>query len=108
MPLSRHDTGRRRTPGRRRVLFFGTYDARLYPRVRVLQEGFESLGDDVVECNVPLGLDTGLRVKMLRRPWLAPLLLVRLVQAWSRLVWRSRGLGRVDLVVVGYMGHFDV
>ena len=28
---------------RRRVLFFGTYDARRYPRVRVLREGFAAL-----------------------------------------------------------------
>src|SRR2546430_10359329 len=66
-------TPRTRRTGRR-VLFFGTYDARRYPRVRVLQEGFATLGDEVLECNVPLRLDTAARVKMLRRPWLvAPL-----------------------------------
>ena len=100
--------GRRRRPGRRNVLFFGTYDARTYPRVRVLQEGFAALGDDVLECNVPLGLDTSMRVRMLRRPWLVPVLAFRLAVAWSRLWWRSRRLPEVDLVVVGYMGHFDV
>jgi glycosyltransferase involved in cell wall biosynthesis len=100
--------GRRRLPGRRRVLFFGTYDARRYPRIRVLQEGFKALGDEVVECNVPLGLDTDMRVRILRRPWLAPLLAFRIALAWARL-WRcSRHAGVVDLVVVGYMGHFDV
>ncbi|HZO34956.1 MAG TPA: glycosyltransferase [Gaiellaceae bacterium] len=100
--------GRRRFRGRRRVLFFGTYDARLYPRVLVLKEGFEALGDEVLECNVPLGIDTAMRVRMLRRPWLAVFLLVRLVVAWTRLWWRARRLPAVDLVVVGYMGHFDV
>ena len=93
---------------RRRVVFFGTYDARKYPRVRGLQEGFAALGDEVLECNVPLGLDTAARVKMLRRPWLVPLLLVRLAAAWLRLVVRSRHHRDVDVVVVGYMGHFDV
>jgi glycosyltransferase involved in cell wall biosynthesis len=92
----------------RRVLFFGTYDARRYPRVRVLQEGFAALGDDVLECNVPLPLDTAARVKMLRRPWLVPLLAVKLAATWFRLIARSRGCRGVDLVVVGYMGHFDV
>jgi glycosyltransferase involved in cell wall biosynthesis len=101
-------TGRRTTPGRRRILFFGTYDAKLYPRIRVLQEGFAALGDEVVECNVPLAVDTAMRVRMLRQPWLAPLLLVRLGVAWSQLWCRSRRLPVVDLVVVGYMGHFDV
>ena len=92
----------------RRVLFLGTYDARRYPRVRVLQEGFVTLGDEVLECNVPLRLDTAARVKMLRRPWLVPVLAVKLVATWVRLIARSRGCRGVDLVVVGYMGHFDV
>jgi glycosyltransferase involved in cell wall biosynthesis len=104
----RPPAGRRRDPGRRRVLFFGTYDARKYPRVQVLQEGFEALGDEVVECNVPLGLDTAMRVRILRHPWLAPVLLTRLAIAWARLWRRSRRLPLIDLVVVGYMGHFDV
>src|SRR6478672_2899199 len=92
----------------RRVLFFGTYDARRYPRVRVLQEGFAALGDEVLECNVPLRLDTAARVKMLRRPWLVPLLAAKLASTWIRLIARSRRCRGVDLVVVGYMGHFDV
>jgi glycosyltransferase involved in cell wall biosynthesis len=90
------------------VLFFGTYDARRYPRVRVLQEGFAALGDDVLECNVPLRLDTAARVRMLRRPWLLPLLAAKLAATWIRLIARSRRFRGVDLVVVGYMGHFDV
>lgn len=100
--------GKRRLPGRRRVLFFGTYDARLYPRILVLREGFEALGDEVVECNVPLRLGTAMRVRMLKQPWLLPLLALRIGGAWARLWWRSRRLPVVDLVVVGYMGHFDV
>ncbi len=100
--------GRRKLPGRRRVLFFGTYDARLYPRIRVLQEGFAALGDEVVECNVPLGFDTAMRVRILKQPWLVPILVVRLAGAWWRLWLRSRRLPPIDLVVVGYMGHFDV
>ncbi len=100
-------TPRTRRTGRR-VLFFGTYDARRYPRVRVLQEGFAALGDEVLECNVPLRLDTAARVKMLRRPWLVPLLAAKLASTWIRLIARSRRCRGVDLVVVGYMGHFDV
>src|SRR5437763_1082303 len=61
--------GARTTPGRRRVLFFGTYDATVYPRIAVLREGFAALGDDVIECNEPLRVPTGLRVRMLRPPW---------------------------------------
>src|ERR1044071_8896282 len=100
-------TPRTRRTGRR-VLFFGTYDARRYPRVRVLQEGFAALGDDVLECNVPLRLDTAARVKMLRRPWLVPVFVAKLAATWVSLIVRSRRFRGVDLVVVGYMGHFDV
>jgi glycosyltransferase involved in cell wall biosynthesis len=92
----------------RRVLFFGTYDARKYPRVQVLQEGFAGLGDDVLECNVPLRLDTAARVQMLRRPWTVPLLAIKLASCWVRLIACARRFRGVDLVVVGYMGHFDV
>src|SRR5947208_2073337 len=41
--------GARRTPGRRRVLFFGSYDAAIYPRIAALLEGFATLGDDTEE-----------------------------------------------------------
>lgn len=91
-----------------RVLFFGTYDARRHPRVQVMSEGFAERGDIVCECNIPLGIDTAQRVDMLRRPWLVTLLIVRLARSWWGLWRRSRGIPRPDLIVVGYMGHFDV
>jgi glycosyltransferase involved in cell wall biosynthesis len=90
------------------VLFFGTYDARRYPRVQVLQEGFAALGDEVLECNVPLRIGTAERVRMVRRPWRALKLPWRIAVCWLQLWRRSRALPPVDLVVVGYMGHFDV
>ena len=91
-----------------RVLFFGTYDAEAMTRIRVLQEGFAALGDQVEECNVPLALDTAWRVRILQRPWLLPVLAYRLCSAWARLLARARGRVEPDAVVVGYMGHFDV
>jgi glycosyltransferase involved in cell wall biosynthesis len=90
------------------VLFFGTYDSTIYPRVAVLREGFEALGDDVVECNAPLRVPTGLRVQMLRKPWLAVVLVGHILRCWATLVRRARHTGHVDLIVVGYMGQFDV
>jgi glycosyltransferase involved in cell wall biosynthesis len=62
----------------------------------------------VIACNVPLGLDTEARVAMLRQPWRLPLLGWRLAAAWARLVRRRRAVGDVDVVLVGYLGHFDV
>jgi glycosyltransferase involved in cell wall biosynthesis len=91
-----------------RVLFFGTYDARRHPRVRVLQQGLAARGDEIVECNVPLGVDTAQRVSALRRPWTAPRVASRVLASWRTLRARAKGVERPDAVVVGYMGHFDV
>ncbi|MCA1834360.1 MAG: glycosyltransferase [Actinomycetota bacterium] len=91
-----------------RILFFGTYDAGRHPHVRVLQEGFDQLGDTVIECNEPLGFSTAQRVQMVRRPWLGLALIARVARCWWRLWRRARTLRNVDAVFVGYMGHFDV
>lgn len=91
-----------------RLLFFGTYDARRHPRVEVLIEGFRANGDEVAECNVPLGLDTSDKVRLLKKPWLLPLFFARLLWAWALLAVRSRRHRDVDAVVVGYLGHADV
>jgi glycosyltransferase involved in cell wall biosynthesis len=91
-----------------RVAVFGTYDTRLHPRVATIVEGLRAHGDDVVECNAPLGFDTAARVAMLNRPWRVPLLAARIARCWWRLARQARRLSTVDAVVVGYLGHFDV
>jgi glycosyltransferase involved in cell wall biosynthesis len=100
--------GRRREPGRRRVLFFGTYDAAVYPRIAVLEEGFRAHGDEVITCNEPIRVPTALRVQMLRKPWLGAILVKEILRCWVKLARRARTVGHVDVVVVGYMGQFDV
>jgi glycosyltransferase involved in cell wall biosynthesis len=91
-----------------RVLGFGTFDLQVHPRAAVLLEGLRASGDDVSVVNEPLGLDTASRVAMLQQPWRVPLLVLRLLQRWFRLLRRVRGRARPDVVVVGYLGHFDV
>lgn len=91
-----------------RVLFFGTYDARRHPRVAVLREGLRASDVELLECNVPLGLDTAARVELLSRPWLLPALGLQLAAAWRRLRRCARLLPEPDVVLVGYLGHFDV
>jgi glycosyltransferase involved in cell wall biosynthesis len=97
-----------------RVLLFGTYDADAHPRVAVLRDGLRLALEDgggghtIDECNAPLGLSTAARVSMLRRPWLLPQLASRLARAWATLIRRVRRRPRPDVVVVGYLGHFDV
>ncbi len=91
-----------------RVLVFGTYDATTHPRVATIAAGLAKHGWPVLECNAPLGLSTADRVAMLRRPWRLPLLAVRLAARWARLARLARRVPRPDLVLVGYLGHFDV
>jgi len=94
-----------------RWVAFGTYDVDRHPRVGALIEGLRAAGDDVVEVNRPLRLDTAARVEMLRRPWRLPLLAWQLSRCWLALARGARALPadqRLDAVLVGYLGHFDV
>jgi glycosyltransferase involved in cell wall biosynthesis/SAM-dependent methyltransferase len=91
-----------------RVLVFGTYDTSMHPRVATIAEGLRAGGADVAECNAPLGLDTAARVDMLARPWRAPALAVRLARRWATLALVARRQPAPDVVIVGYLGHFDV
>jgi glycosyltransferase involved in cell wall biosynthesis len=91
-----------------RVLFFGSYDVHQHPRVQVLQEGLAARGHEILECNAPLGFDTAARVRVVKQPWRAPELGVRLTRAWARLWRMSRAMPYADAVLVAYMGHFDV
>ncbi len=91
-----------------RALLFGTYDTSMHPRIATIAEGLRAAGADVSECNAPLGLDTAARVDMLARPWRAPALLGRLASRWATLARSARRQPAPDVVVVGYLGHFDV
>lgn len=91
-----------------RVIAFGSFDRRMHQRVQVLIEGLRAHGYTVEECNVPLGIGTVERVRMLRRPWLALGFLLRLVGSWWRLWHRARSMEPADTVLVGYLGHLDV
>lgn len=93
-----------------RVLLFGTYDDAVHPRARVLREGLEAHGVEVRDHNVGLGLSTADRVRMLEQPHRLYLLVARVLWCWARLLVRTvrEPRPRPDLVVVGYLGHFDV
>lgn len=91
-----------------RVVVFGTYDAARHPRIGVMMEGLIAHGHDILELNEPLGLDADAKVRVLREPWRIVGLAARLLHKWWRLWSRARQLEPPDVVVVGYMGHFDV
>jgi glycosyltransferase involved in cell wall biosynthesis len=92
----------------RTVLFFGTYDSKAHPRVQVVIDGLRARGLAIEECNAPLGLDTQARVALLAKPWTAPLFAIRLLSKWLQLWRKASALPTADVVVVPYMGHFDV
>jgi len=91
-----------------RVTVFGTYDAKAHPRVGIIADGLRAHGYEVQECNAPLGLDTAARVAILAQPWRVPVLLGTLAKRWLRLIRVARRQPRPDVVLVGYLGHFDV
>lgn len=90
-----------------RVRFLGTYDERRHPRVRVLREGLTGVCA-VDEVNVPVAIDTAMRVDALREPVRLLGFLPVLLWAWLRLAARSLRGPRPDVVLVGHLGHFDV
>jgi hypothetical protein len=91
-----------------RLLVFGTYDTSTHPRVATIAEGLRARGVDVAECNAPLGLDTAARVDALAKPSKLPAFVFTLLRRWFTLARQARRLPRPDVVLVGYMGHFDV
>lgn len=91
-----------------RAMIFGTYDTAMHPRIATIAEGLAARGFEVTECNIPLGLSTADRVDMLAKPWKAVALVARLISRWTALARRARRLPKPDVVVVGYLGHFDV
>lgn len=94
------------------MIAFGTYDAARHPRIAVLVAGLRADGVPVTELNRPLGLTTAQRVRMLHQPWRLPVLALRLLWCWAGLGRAAARLrrtdGRPDVVLVGYLGHFDV
>jgi glycosyltransferase involved in cell wall biosynthesis len=94
------------------ILAFGTYDSARHPRAGILVDGLRERGHEVVEINHPLGLTTAERVRMLREPWRLPALGARLARTWALLARDARRTrrthGEPDVVLVGYLGHFDV
>jgi glycosyltransferase involved in cell wall biosynthesis len=91
------------------IVGFGTYGRETHPRVGILLDGLRQLGDEVVELNAPLGLSTAQRVEMLGKPSLTYRLMLRLISRWFVLTMkRVRTHPIHDVVLVGYLGQFDV
>lgn len=93
------------------MLAFGSYDKRTQPRVGVLIEGLCAHGDAVTEVNVPFGLSAIQREAILRQAWRLPIFFALLARCWFKLIIRGVSAFRAtrpEVVLVGYLGHFDV
>lgn len=92
-----------------RILGFGTYDRQKHPRAGILLDGLRQLGEEVTELDAPLGFSTAQRVAMLKNPWRSYRLVLRLLRQWSALTLKRATTGLApDVVLVGYLGQFDV
>ena len=90
----------------RRVVFWGTYDLGK-PRVRLLLEGARRAGLEVLECHSELW--AGIEDKSeIRGRWRRLRFPLRWFLRLPGLVWRYLRLPAHDVVVIPYLGQFDV
>jgi hypothetical protein len=92
-------------PGRRRILLWGTFDLGT-PRTRVLRDGLKALGYELSEVHVDIwgghkDKSQLTRATMARR-------LLRMCLAYPVLIWRYLRAPDHDIVLVPYLGQFDV
>lgn len=100
--------GDRPGAGAPRVLFFGTFESD-YPRNRILRAGLAARGVAVTACHEAVWERTADKTAGYRGRLAKGRLGARLLAAHARLGWRYlRGLPPHDVILVGYLGHFDV
>ncbi len=93
---------------RGRICFFGTYE-RDYPRNRTLAEGLKRAGWQVLECHVPLWEKERDKTGRYLGPLSLVLRAVELKLAFLRLLLKYVfTVGRYEVMLVGYIGHFDM
>ena len=93
---------------RGRVCFFGTYE-RDYPRNRTLSVGLKRAGWQVLECHVPLWEKERDKTGRYLGPFSLVLRAVELKLACLRLMLKYVfTVGRYEVMLVGYIGHFDM
>ena len=90
------------------ALIFGSYDETLHPRIAVIRDGLRANGWTVSELNAPLGASTANKVSAAGSVGGAVRLAGQIIRSWWRLIPGRRNTNSPDVVVVGYMGHFDV
>lgn len=90
-----------------KVCYWGTYDA-AYPRNRTVIAALRAAGIEVVELNEPLWKDSKDKLARASAWWKSPGFLLRWAAAYVKLSARLLAEPGVDLMLVGYTGHFDM
>ena len=90
-----------------RVCMFGTYEAG-YDRNQVLMRGMREAGIEVVECHVPLWETMRYKTSAFKGPAQYVVIAAKLALAYTQLCFRYLLAPPHDIVLVGYLGHFDV
>jgi glycosyltransferase involved in cell wall biosynthesis len=86
---------------------FGTYEAG-YDRNQVLMRGMREAGIEVVECHVPLWETMRDKTSAFKGPAQYVVIAAKLALAYAQLCVRYLLAPPHDIVLVGYLGHFDV
>lgn len=90
-----------------RVCMFGTYEAG-YDRNQVLMRGMREAGIEVIECHVPLWETMRYKTSAFKGPAQYVVIAAKLALAYAKLCFRYLLAPPHDIVLVGYLGHFDV
>ena len=92
-----------------RVCYFGTYSTGPgYPRNRVIIKGLRKNGAEVVECHKELWKNPAEKVEA-TKSFLSKLKVVcRIFFVYLYLIIKFLSIRNIDLIIVGYTGHFDV
>lgn len=90
-----------------RVCYWGTYD-KDYPRNRIIISGLRKNGIDVVECHIKIWRDTAEKITKVSTRWINIPLILKIIWVYLKLSLQFLFSRRVDFIIVGYSGHFDV
>lgn len=90
-----------------RVCMFGTYEAG-YDRNQILLRGLHDAGVEVIECHEPVWETMRYKTSALKGPLQYLAVIAKLAIAYTKLSFRYLTAPAHDVVLVGYLGHFDV
>jgi glycosyltransferase involved in cell wall biosynthesis len=89
------------------VCYFGTY-LRKYSRNRIIQEGLKRNNVEVKECHVDLWGNAIDRFKDIKGFIQKIKISWKIVESYFLLIKKYATIGKYDVMIVGYTGHFDM